>query len=100
MVQVELLCSCSSQWKQTPNQPPITGSFTFSTLALHNSFVKLETSHENSYHLDDFWVDWFGEYAPVGGDVVNQLIEATAFHLFAFEIGNWVHEVEHDAALL
>jgi len=52
-----------------------------------------------AHHFDNLWVDGFGEDAPSGGDVVNELIETSAFHLLTLEIRHRVHEVEHDAAL-
>ena len=52
------------------------------------------------YHFDDFGIQGFGEHAPGGRDVVHYLVEACPLDLLALEVGDRIHEVEDDAALL
>ena len=41
-----------------------------------------------------------GEYVARGRYVVNQLVKAGAFYLLALHVGDRVHEVKHNTALL
>ena len=60
----------------------------------------LQIGEKDTDHFDYFRVHGFGEHAAGGCDVVDELVEACAFDLLALEVGHWVHEVEHHAALL
>ena len=53
-----------------------------------------------THHFDYFWVDGLGEDPARRRDVVDELVEPGPFDLFALEVGDGVHEVEDDAALL
>lgn len=52
------------------------------------------------HHGDYLGIHGLGETRLGYADVVDDLVEARAFDLFALEVGHRIHEVEHDAALL
>lgn len=53
----------------------------------------------DTYHFDDFRINWFGKNTPSCGDVIDQFIEGTPFNLLALEVGHRVHKIERYAAL-
>ena len=44
-------------------------------------------------------INGFCENASASRDVIHDFVQGGPFDLFAFEVGDWVHEVEPDAAL-
>lgn len=58
------------------------------------------TGASDTHHFDDLWVYVICYHFPLGGDVLQHLVQSLSFDLFALELRIGIVEVEEDCALM